>query len=462
VSGSSIQLFKIIKNFEKLIFKLVKHKFMYVTIVILSACPSAFSESTEIKTEEVNTSHWNGFLSVYGAARRLDQNLNQGNTAKVQRLKSEVATVLDYKNGDFSTRLRIDTQYSDIPFSTEKKNEYHLDLPLFAWRYKVDSKWTLTAGRINLALDDGQSFHPIDVFEDALRGTDFEDRLGRNRGFPLLMTESLLSHGSLRFIFSDDTSTKKNYIYGDQNPNYNRSHRQFIISLRQSIDQLTLNGVAQYNLSGYPGLGASFSWVADAAISFYGASFSEKGNRWPIHENVYLNRDTNLNATDVYINESPMQPWKKSDGRIYTRWLLGANWTAESGATVVAELWRDGRGMNSEQFSTWQNVLAFHSQLNSSLARRINLGYDLEALRTANGTHLFLRYTTNMFTTSSIQVSNLLAQDASGSVAFRFGHRPNDTVDLSLEAWQRYGQQNSRYGSTPDKRGISLNIRRFF
>ncbi len=372
----------------------------------------------------------------------------------------EAALVLDFKQGPWRARARLSQGYARVPGpGNDDPRRQRLDIPQLQWRQPLDALWSFTAGRLNLRLDDGLSFHPLDFFEDRPRSLDFEDRLGRDRGLPMLMLERVRAQGSLRFILSDDSLTDSADRYGETD--FHRGLRQAVASARHSLGSLTLGGVAQRAWPGSTGWGGSFSWVPDAALSLYGAAFSARGNPYPLHRNAYLGRGTNLGPQDVYSAPSPVQPWAAHERQRHGRWMLGGGWTFESGDTVNVEAWRDGRGMNAGQFASWQGATAFHDALVSSAARRGNLGYDQEALRTASGTHLFTRYTTAWDTGASLQLSNLLARDGSGALSAQLEGRLGPQADWRVVAWQRYGGVLSRYGAPPDPRGLTLQWRHF-
>lgn len=405
-------------------------------------------------------SPWSGFLSTDATLRQVRERLNPGNVARAPTRTIEAALVLDFKQGPLRARVRSSDWRARVPGpGNDDPHRQRLDMPQLQWRQPLDALWSFTAGRLNLRLDDGLSFHPLDFFEDRPRSLDFEDRLGRDRGFPMLMLERVQAQGSIRLVLSDDSLTDSADRYGETD--FHRGLRQAVASVRHSQGALTLGGVAQRVWPGSTGWGGSVSWVPDAALSLYGAAFSARGNPYPLHRNAYLGRGTNLGPQDVYSPPSPVQPWAARERRRHGRWLLGGSWTFESGDTVHVEAWRDGRGMDTGQFASWQAVTAFHDALASSAARRGNLGYDQEALRTASGTHLFTRYTTALDTGPSLQLSNLLAQDGSGSLSAQLEGRFGPQADWRVVAWQRYGGACSRQGAPPDPRGITLQWRYF-
>lgn len=407
------------------------------------------------------TPAWSGFASFDGTYRRIDGPLNAGNVARVPARALEAALVLDYKQGPFTARARVSHWQAQVPGSVAPDPQVQrLDFPLLQWRRPLDDRWSLTAGRINLRLDDGQSFHPLDFFEDRPRSLDFEDRLGRDRGFPMLMLERIEAQGSVRLVLSDDSLTDSANRYGETE--FHRGLQQAVASVRRSLGPLTLGSAWRRAWPGSSGQGGSFSWVPGPQMLLYGAVFSERGNPYPLHPNAYLGRGLHLDGRDVYGTPSPVQPWAAGERRRYHRWLLGSNWAFESGDTLNVEAWRDGRGMNGGQFLTWQRVSGFHEALASESARRGNLAYDQEALRSASGTHLYVRYATTLAGGRTLSVSHLLSQDGSGSLSVEVEGRMGPRHDWRLLAWQRHGGRHSRYGATADPRGASLQWRRFF
>lgn len=434
---------------------------MALVMGLCSGTASRAAQAADAHDTTDATSAWSGFVSIDATQRRIDHTLNPGNVARVPSRTLEAALVLDYKQGPFSARARLSDWRARVPgAAVGNPHTQRLDIPQLQWRRPIDDLWSLTVGRLNLRLDDGLSFHPLDFFEDRPRSLDFEDRLGRDRGFPLLMFERVQAQGSLRLVLSDDSVTDTADRYGDTD--FHRGLRQALASVRRSLGPLTLGGAVRRSWPGSTGLGGNFSWVPGAAASFYGAAFFERGNPYPLHRNTYLGRGTELGSQDVYSKPSPIQPWASGERRRYSRWLLGSGWTFESGDTLNVEAWRDGRGMNARQFETWQRVTAFHDALASPLARRGNLGYDQESLRTASGTHLFMRYSTELAMGPTFQLSHLLARDGSGSLSVELEGHLGPRADWRVLAWWRHGSRYSRYGVSPDPRGVTLQGRYLF
>lgn len=412
----------------------------------------------DVPPAEATPSPWSGMGVASATERRGSSRYNPDNAARMPRGVYELAAVLDYQREGLSARLRARTVARDIPHGsgTPPEHDSELSLTQLNWTHALGERWSLTLGKLNLGLDDGQSYHPLDFFEDTVRGSDFEDRAGRNRGFPMVMLQRTTPEGGLRLIYADDSATDTDYVYGDPNPNFNRGLRQAVLSWRRSQGAWTWTTVLQRAWPGHTGAGGSFSWVPGSAWSFYGAGFAAPGNPVPVHRNVAQGRGTGLNGQDVYINTSPMQPWQADDGRWRWRGLLGTQYTWEDGDSLQAELWRDGRGMGRDELHTWQQVLAFHDGLAHPVARRVNLGYDLEALRTPNGPHLFTRYSLALDAGATLQGAVLLAQDGSGSASARWTGPRWALGDLAVEAWQRFGSARTCYGAVPDQRGVGL------
>jgi hypothetical protein len=407
-----------------------------------------------------------GFLYGAVAARRLEWRLNSENGAKVPTLSGAAAGIVDIGHGTFSARVRISREHKRIPGATERwVSEDQLELTQLSLKMPVSEQTDLTLGRLNIGLDDGQSFHPLDFLEDAIRSSDFEDRSGSQRGFPLLMMSGGGSALAYRLVYSDDTLYKVDSVppYGAQNPGFNRHLKQWLASARWSVEQATATVVYQRPIGGHGGAGASFSYVATAALSLHGALFTARGNALPLHRNAVVGRGSHFGRDDVYIPETPVKAWRADDGRRYTRWLAGASYTTESGATHVVELWRDGRGMSRAEQDIFDNVVQFHRGLADANARRFNLAYDAEAYRSPHGTHAFFRTAMPMPNEASLQPSVLIStRDASGTANARWTQRLTPNWEYGIEAWLRFGKPYSQYGSVADKAGIQASVRWFY
>lgn len=409
---------------------------------------------------------FSGFVYGQFAQREINHALNADNGAGVPVQTAELAGAIDMRYSSLWLRTRLTAERKYIPTkrqnTADEANKFAADIPQVSWKYIFSDQTSFTIGRLNLTLDDGQSFHAIDILEDGIRGSDFEDRAGKFVGFPMVNITYANALSAYRLIYSDDTISSYSYEYGGTNPGFNRGFRQWVATGRKSIDQLTATAVLQYIEAGNPGGGVALSYVPTAAWSFYVAGFANRGNPYPVHKNVYLNRGDQLGAADVYIYQSPVQPWLAHDGQIRARGLAGATFTTEANTTWVMELWRDNRGMNSDQFQIWKNVVKFHDNLTNQSARGINLGYDMESLRIAHGTHIFLRMSMSVVHDIDIQPSLMATRDGSGILNARWTQHVATTWEYWVETWLRFGDKYSQYGASPERVGVQFNARWFF
>jgi len=409
-------------------------------------------------------SPWRGMVVGSITDRRGSDRFNPSNVAGMPRSVREVAAVLDYEAEGLSARFRARALARDLPYAKDDTlaREADLSMTQVNWTRRLANQWSASLGLINLGFDEGLSFHPLDFFEDTLRGSDFEDRAGRSRGFPMLMLQRTTPQGGVRLIYSDDRAFSDRAVYGDPNPNFNRGLRQALVSWRQSYEAWTWTTLIQRPWPGHAGTGASFSWVPGLAWSLYGAAFAAPGNPLPLHRNVAEGRGSALGAQDVYTSVSPIGPWQADDGRWRVRSLIGGQYVWEDRDSLQIEIWRDERGMNRDQLATWKQVRRFHDTWGDPFGRQANLGYDLAALKTPAGAHLFARYAFAGPQGESLQASVLVAQDRSGTWSLRW-QGPNWAFgDLSVEVWQRFGGSESLYRAVPDSRGIALSWRSLF
>nr|WP_315261758.1 hypothetical protein [uncultured Limnohabitans sp.] len=427
-----------------------------------------FAQQSEA-VDAVEATSISGFLYATTTTRQLEKVLNNANGAKVPTLSSEMAGIIELRRGLLWGRFRFSEERLRIPqigiVDTPWAQTNRADITQLSLRLPLSDQTVFTAGRLNINFDDGQSFHVLDFLEDAVRSTDFEDRAGRYRGFPLLMISHSDSGAAYRLLYSDDTIGQSNYTYtyGDPNPGFNRGLKQWIASARWSIDQLTGTLVLQQPLHGNTGIGASFSYVPSASWSFHGSIFGARGNPISMHKNVFLGQGNNLGPNDVYLSNSPVQAWRIDDQKIYLRGLIGATYTSESGVTSVFELWRDERGMTAAEQTTWGDLLRFHNTLSNPTVRSVNLAYDLQSLRAMHGTQAFLRMSVPIADNASFQPSLLVStRDGSGTANFRWIRKFVDKWELGIETWHRFGGAYTQYGSAPDKSGLQASIRAFF
>ena len=411
-----------------------------------------------------------GFLVGASTVRRPAAMFDDTNPARVPSTEKTVASIIDVRSEAIWARLRLSQIIRDVAATSAapgtSDTSSRAEVTQFSTKIPLPSEFEFTLGRLNLTFDDGQSFHPLDFLEDAVRTTDFEDRTGRYRGFPLLMLAHASSGAAYRLLYSDDTVFGSSVVrpYADPNPGFNRGQRQWIASARWSTDQTTTTLLARKAFPGTLGIGAAVSRVLSSSLSLHGSAFAARGNDLPIHRNVFLARGTELNRGDVYVNPSPMQPWRADDGKVYLRWLIGSTYTTESGTTFVGELWRDGRGLSQGEQNTWNSVTRFHDGISNSFARTINVAYDLESLRTPFGTQAFFRMALPQPDQhATLQASLLVStRDESGTANLRWVQQPNPRWEFSVEVWHRFGKPYSQYGTTPDRAGLESMVRFFF
>ena len=407
---------------------------------------------------------WSAMALWSAQARQGHERFNPGNVARMPRSAEQVALIIDGLGPSWSARARLQADARDTGAAGEQATAWQgrFDITQLKWTHSLGEDWRLVVGRINLSLDDGQSFHPLDFFEDMIRGTDLEDRKGRSLGFPMMMIERALPASGWRLIYSDDRMSDTRAVYGDPNPNFNRGLRQVLLSWRRSEGAWTWTTLLNRPWPGRGGFGGSFSWVPASAWAFHGAAFAAPGNPLPVHQDVVTAQGRAPDARDIHLTDSPMAPWLAADGLWRWRALLGAQFTGEDADTWLIELWRDQRGMNAAQWDTWRRWLDFHDRLPQPLARRINLAYDLQALRVPSGPHVFTQYRHGLEGGGELRASVLWAQDGSGTLSLRWLGRARSWGDFSLEGWQRFGAAVSRYGVLPDRRGAELVVRLLF
>lgn len=406
-----------------------------------------------------------GFLVGVGYARGLNERSNPGNIARVPRRQIETAIVLDVKHEVLDARMRAENMALLLPADGHRdhwNNEQRIQLLGFRSQLWSYGSTTLTLGKLNESFDEGMHYHPIDFFEDNFQAVDFDDKRGRGDGFPMLVLAHTTPTWTTRLFYSDDTLTDSQYRYWASNPGYNRGYRQLAAAWRCSLSELTVNLVAQKYLPGDVGLGGSFSYVIGANAELHGAWFAQRGSRLPVHRNVWIDKGSGFDVSDVYVSETPVKLWRLDDGRLYRRWLIGGSWTSESLFSLTVEWSHDDRGMNASERATWQAVNRFHQGLADPLVRDVNIAYDLQALRVRGRDQLFFKLALPVSDNWNVSLSPLVARDRSVAWSTRAAWQPDKHLEAWGDLWVRTGRAGTEFGATPERSGLSVGARVFF
>jgi hypothetical protein len=401
-----------------------------------------------------------GFLLGVGYGRDINEDLNIDNLREVPEKQLESAAIIDVKTNTFDARIRLENMLTSGQESSQFDNESQIFLQRIKFRWDISRNTDLTFGKLNERFDEGLSFHPLNFFEDNLQGMDFEDKRGRETGFPLIKMSVVENDWSMRLIYSDDTDEDAAYQYINANNGYNRGLRQWVATLRYYVGSATLNLIAQKPQDQEVGIGSSFTQVIGNNVALYGSWFARRGTRVPIHRNVFLEQSTDYTANDVYIEESPISDYRINENSLYHRWLLGASWTSDSLFSASIEWSHDDRGMDNEQWGYWKSVVAFHNSLNDDDARSINLAYDSAVLLYRRQDHLFLKLSKPLYD-CNVSVSALMGVDKSVVSGARVAYQGATEWEAWFDVSLRSGSTYSEFGSVSSSSETSLGLRYF-
>lgn len=313
-------------------------------------------------------------------------------------------------------------------------------------RFEINEDWGLTAGRGLRAWDVGYVAQPTDFLGSGKSIYDLEDRLSQRR----TSTFAALDH------FVDGWTL--NAIVG-QYHGFDRSLPQAILSADADIKGTHMTLLGQKTRYQPVGVGADISSVIGQSLELHASGFARQGTDRPIHQSL-LDNDFRFYPS----GSTPVSSWRRDDERWYPRWVVGGQWTDDSGLNLMLEWKYDASGLSKSQWNRLMSLTDFHAnggQLGvSSSAINGNLKNDAATMQ-SNGTmrsYLFLRaaYPQEWLESEIHTLINLA--DGSSNWGVRFTHNLTDSVKSWIEFNANVGSGHQEFAQVPLARNVLLAL----
>ena len=352
------------------------------------------------------------------------------------------------------------------------------------WRHNIGDSHTFMLGKILLPWSGGLSFQPLDVLGRG-RLDNIDDNFGELQGVLgaiwgysygtgfvelVLAEESFWEWDEGRFQGSSLGSRGEGTGYRDSATPYQYGIR-WQGNLGSVDTSIVLHGGSERGLGG----GSSFFLGVSDSFSVRGEWFVRNGSNRPIDGRLVGKVDK-----DELVEQSPFDAWN-SRSDLFFRGAVGMQWNPYWGdilQDIVVEYLYDQRGLSSEQWDDWLDMVERHKNYNypdlslphqSELLRGLqaqvdgNLNYDALTLLQGSGlvrqNYSFIQWTPNL-TPWTPQINLLCSVEdfscrVGGNLLYsEFGG--NFQYRISLEA--NIGDEKTQFGNVPNDYKISSGL----
>lgn len=207
----------------------------------------------------------------------------------------------------------------------------------------LDDAWRLTVGKTPRGWDVGYAAQPLDFLGQSRRLGDLEDRYHEREASVLAALDYSTGEAGYSLIVADDRQDEDRQL-------------QVIALAERQVGATQLLGVVQKPEKQPLGVGGGFSTVVGAALELHGSAFFRQGSAHPVHRSLLDNQPAFFRAGD-----EPVGAWRRESGRVFPRWVVGGQWTHESGLNVVAEWVHDGAKLSGAEWSRLRSLTRFHA-----------------------------------------------------------------------------------------------------
>ncbi len=213
----------------------------------------------------------------------------------------------------------------------------------------LDDAWSLTVGKTPRGWGVGYAAQPLDFLGQSRRPGDLEDRYHEREASVLAALDYTAGAVGYSLIVADTRQSREPQL-------------QVIALAERQVGATHLVAVAQKPERMAPGLGGGFSSVIGAALELHGSAFFRQGSEHPVHRALLDNRPAFFGPSTFFAaGETPVGPWRRDSGRVYARWVVGGQWTHETGLNVVAEWLHDGARLSGAEWSRLRALTRFHA-----------------------------------------------------------------------------------------------------
>ena len=304
-------------------------------------------------------------------------------------------------------------------------------------RFPLAEDWAVTVGRGLRGWDVGYVAQPVDFLGQSKNIYDLEDRFSERK----TSAYAALDH------FVDDwtlTGTLGQYRL------YDRSLPEAIFTAETDIDGTHLLLITQKTRYQPAGGGGAISSVIGQALELHASGFARQGTDRPIHLSLINDESRFFPAGD-----NPVAAWRLHDARWYPRWVVGGQWTDDSGLNLMAEWTHDASGLTKNQWTQLMALTDFHANGARFGVPAAGIAGNLKddaATLGQNGSmqdYLLLRVDYPLIWLETELRSLINLQDGSTSWGLRLTHNLSDNMRAWLQFDCNLGGGRSEFAQVP-------------
>lgn len=324
--------------------------------------------------------------------------------------------------------------------------------------WSMSSHWDFTAGRKILKWGVGYAWTPTGVLDPRRDPRDPTDRLSQYQGTDLVEVRGTYGRHNFTAVYAAHNLFSKQQTGGRGD--------QWAFKYDSLVRKLDYSLIASL---GGPGTanryGANATYVIGQALELHAEYIAQRGSRL-----LYPLAITQDDPRITYPSP-PYAPLKEHDEAIYSRELVGSNYTFPSGWNLVVEYYRDGQGLGKVERQRFDSFVLYNEDQHSLLAGTdpaqiilpaANLLWTLQGLGGFSRArdYLFVRVARDRlaqkWSIENIAIFNL--RDASSiwipQVSFDFDERIGTYLRYSYYA----GGRLTEFGSLPWRSTCNLGI----
>ncbi len=324
--------------------------------------------------------------------------------------------------------------------------------------WSLNSHWDVTAGKRILKWGTGYAWTPTGVLDPVRDPRDPTDRLSQYEGRELVELRGTYGAYNFDAVYSSPRLFSRLQTRSREDQwafKFNSLYRKLDYSLVASFGGL--KAANRY--------GANATYVLGKSLELHGEFVAQRGSRVPYPGAVALQDPRVTFASPVFV------PLKEHDDAIYSRSLVGANYTLPSGWNFVAEYYNDQQGLGGierrrfdafVQFNAEQSRLLAESSPSAVTLPAANLLWTLQGLGGFNRTrnYFFVRVAhdrlANKWSLENISIFSL--RDGSSiwipQVSFDF----SELIGTYLRYTYYAGSRTTEFGSLPWRSTWNLGL----
>ena len=412
-------------------------------LISLGAGSSAFAEEVQITSTAIE---------VFETSFTRKGVLSPDNILDRKDFGSETALITSAQWEGLNLRIRVADEFDHHDGGW--RNDGDFDIQELSYEFVVPDGYRLSLGKLSESWHVGYAFHPLGFFETELNRDDLSERFKRSEGLPTIVGGYLADSWDMTLTYSDDTLNTRD--------GFNRGLRQWGARLGMlSRSGLETSLVMQKPEHQKIGFGGSAVYVFGNSLEVHGSVFARQGTRRPLHKGIQ-NGELTIYTADPY------EEARLKDDKWYARSLVGLQWTSDDQINVVLEWSHDRRGLNSNQWDQWKNMVNFHASSGSlgvsTAGVNGNLKYDAQTLL-ETGTrqdYIFMRVTKGGWDWTPEASVLFGVADASAIWSARLAYTAATDWDAEVFSQFSTGSSNSEFGISPNKGTLGAALRYHF